>query len=91
MTRAEPVWAPKSAVAPRKRAYSVNSEGEEPMANNKFPREAVPDNDQINIHDPGEMRVWIKAFGISKEKLEEAVLLAGTDAVKVRLHLSKQT
>jgi hypothetical protein len=60
------------------------------MANNKFPREAVPDNDQINIHDPGEMRVWIKAFGISKEKLEEAVLVAGTDAVKVRLHLSKQ-
>ena len=61
------------------------------MANNKFPRAAVPDNDQINIHDAGEMRVWIKAFGISKEQLEAAVAAAGTDAVKVRLHLSKQT
>jgi hypothetical protein len=61
------------------------------VANNKFPRDAAPDNDQINIHDSNEMRVWIKAFGISKEKLEAAVLAAGTDAVKVRLHLSKQT
>ena len=60
------------------------------MANNKFPPVAAPDNDRINIHDSGEMRVWIKAFGISKEKLEAAVLAAGTDAVKVRLHLSKQ-
>jgi Protein of unknown function (DUF3606) len=61
------------------------------VATNKFPRQAAPVNDQINIHDPGEMRVWIKAFGISKEQLEAAVLAAGTDAVKVRLHLSKQT
>ena len=60
------------------------------MANNKFPQGAIADNDRINIHDSNEMRVWIKAFGISKEKLEEAVLVAGTDAVKVRLHLSKQ-
>ena len=61
------------------------------MANNKFPPVAAPGNDQINIHDDGEMRVWIKAFGISREKLEAAVLIAGTDALKVRLHLSKQT
>jgi hypothetical protein len=65
--------------------------GEERVANNKFPPVVAPDNDQINIHDSGEMRVWIKAFGISREKLEAAVLAAGTDAVKVRLHLSKQT
>ena len=61
------------------------------MANNKFPQGATADNDKINIHDSNEMRVWIKAFGISREKLEEAVLAAGTDAVKVRLYLSKQT
>ena len=60
------------------------------MVSNKFPPVAAPGNDHINIHDPGEMRVWIKAFGISREKLEAAVLAAGTDAVKVRLHLSKQ-
>jgi hypothetical protein len=60
------------------------------VANNKFPRKAVSENEQINIHDSGQMRVWIKAFGISKEELEAAVLAAGTDAVKVRLHLSKQ-
>jgi hypothetical protein len=64
--------------------------GEQRVANNKFTPVAAPDNDQINIHDAVEMRVWIKAFGISREKLEEAVLAAGTDAVKVRLHLSKQ-
>jgi Protein of unknown function (DUF3606) len=61
------------------------------MANNKFPQKAASDNDQINIHDSNEMRIWIKAFGISKEKLEAAVLVAGTDAVKVRLHLAGQT
>ena len=61
------------------------------MANNKFPKKAVADNDRINIHDSNEMRVWIKAFGISREELEAAVLAAGTDALKVRLHLSKQT
>jgi Protein of unknown function (DUF3606) len=68
-----------------------NGTGEARVTNNKFPKEAPPVNDQINIHDPGEMRVWIRAFGISKEQLEAAVLAAGTDAVKVRLHLSKQT
>jgi hypothetical protein len=61
------------------------------VANNKFPQAAAADNDKINIHDSNEMRVWIKAFGISREKLEAAVLAAGTDAVKVRLYLSKQT
>ena len=61
------------------------------MANNKFPQAAITDNDKINVHDENEMRVWIKAFGISREKLEAAVLAAGTDAVKVRLYLSKQT
>ena len=61
------------------------------MANNKFPRGVTADNDKINIHDSNDMRVWIKAFGISREKLEAAVLAAGTDAVKVRLYLSKQT
>jgi hypothetical protein len=60
------------------------------VANNKFVREAPSNGNQINIHDAGEMRVWIKAFGIPKEELEAAVLAAGTDAVKVRLHLSKQ-
>ena len=61
------------------------------MANNKFPRVATADNDKINVHDSNEMRVWIKAFGISREKLEAAVQAVGTDAVKVRLYLSKQT
>jgi Protein of unknown function (DUF3606) len=61
------------------------------VANNKFPQVAAADNDKINVHDPNEMRVWIKAFGVSREKLEAAVLAAGTDAVKVRLFLSKQT
>lgn len=61
------------------------------MANNKLPQGVTADNDKINIHDSNEMRVWIKAFGISREELEAAVLAAGTDAVKVRLYLSKQT
>ena len=59
------------------------------MTSSKFPRQMMSDNDRINVHDANEMRVWIKAFGISKEELEAAVLAVGTDAVKVRLHLSK--
>jgi len=61
------------------------------MANSKFPRRAVQGNDQINVNDPNEMRMWIKVFGVSKEQLEAAVLSAGPDAVKVRLQLSRQT
>ena len=61
------------------------------MANNKFPRAPASDNGQINVNDPNEMRMWIKAFGVSKEQLEAAVLSAGPDALKVRLQLSKQT
>lgn len=61
------------------------------MANNKVPQAVTADNDKINVHDSNEMRVWIKAFGISREELEAAVQAAGTDAVKVRLYLSKQT
>jgi hypothetical protein len=61
------------------------------VASKKLPPVAARDNDQINIHDSGEMRVWVKAFGISRERLEAAVLAAGTDALKVRLYLSKQT
>jgi hypothetical protein len=61
------------------------------VANSKFPQKAAADTDRINIHDSNEMRVWIKAFGISREELEAAVLAAGTDALKVRLYLSKQT
>jgi len=59
------------------------------VTSSKFPRRMMSDNDRINVNDANEMRVWIKAFGISKEELEAAVLAVGTDAVKVRLHLSK--
>jgi hypothetical protein len=64
---------------------------EDQMANNKFQRGAAPDDGQINVNDPNEMRMWIKAFGVSKEQLEAAVLTAGPDALKVRLQLSRQT
>jgi hypothetical protein len=59
------------------------------VTSSKVPRQMMSDNDRINVNDANEMRVWIKAFGISKEELEAAVLAVGTDAVKVRLHLPK--
>ncbi len=60
------------------------------MAHRKF-APLLPHEERIDIHDSNGMRMWVKAFGISREKLEAAVLVAGTDALKVRLHLSRET
>jgi hypothetical protein len=57
------------------------------MLDPKFRRPST-DIDRIDINDPVMARIWAKAFGISKEQLEVAVLAAGTDAAKVRRHLS---
>jgi Protein of unknown function (DUF3606) len=54
-----------------------------------IPASVESQTDRIDIHDLTEMRIWVKAFGISEEKLVAAVAVAGTDAAKVRLHLSK--
>jgi hypothetical protein len=61
------------------------------VANHKFTPKPAASGDHINLQDENEMRMWIKAFGIPREKLEAAVLAAGTDALKVRLYLARQT
>ena len=53
------------------------------------PASLASQTDRIDIHDLTEMRIWVKAFGIPEEQLLAAVAVAGTDAAKVRLHLSK--
>ena len=48
-----------------------------------------PDRDRINIHEDYEKRDWAKKFGVSEERLEQAVKKVGTNAKDVQKELGK--
>jgi hypothetical protein len=48
-----------------------------------------PDSKLINVNENYEVEYWTKEFGVSKEKLKEAVAAAGTSAAAVREYLGK--
>ena len=56
------------------------------MSDNKSNRSS-PDNKRIDINDPNEVRHWTGSFGVTAEKLKQAVEKVGTSAEKVRAHL----
>jgi hypothetical protein len=58
------------------------------MSDDKSQR-GSPDNRRIDIHDPDEVRHWSKSFGVTRERLKEAVARVGTSAEKVRESLKK--
>lgn len=58
------------------------------MTDNKHDRGAA-DRDRIAIHEDYEVAYWTKHFGVSKEKLVEAVKAVGVMAKDVRKYLGK--
>lgn len=56
------------------------------MADNTEKR-GSPDSRRINVNQEHEVRYWSKEFGVTPEKLREAVKAAGTSVEEVRKHL----
>lgn len=48
-----------------------------------------PDSKRINIHENYEVEYWTKEFGVTAEKLKQAVAAVGTSAEAVREYLKK--
>ena len=47
------------------------------------------DTTKVNIHESWELAWWSNHFGVTKERLIEAVKAVGTSADAVRRHLGK--
>lgn len=48
-----------------------------------------PDRDRINVNEEYELRDWSQKFGVTPERLKEAVAKAGPMAADVAKHLGK--
>jgi hypothetical protein len=48
-----------------------------------------PDSKFINVNEDYEVAYWTKEFGVSTEKLKEAVKAAGTSVSAVKEYLNK--
>jgi len=58
------------------------------MADNKNDT-GSPDRDRISLSEDYEIRDWTESFGVSEERLREAVSAVGNSADKVRAYLNK--
>jgi hypothetical protein len=58
------------------------------MTDNKQDR-GKADRERINIHEAYEVEYWTKHFGVSKDKLVEAVKAVGVMARDVKAYLGK--
>jgi hypothetical protein len=47
------------------------------------------DPKQVNTHETWEVDYWSKKFGVTPEKLKQAVKAVGTQVTKVQQHLGK--
>ncbi|MFJ3482183.1 DUF3606 domain-containing protein [Pseudomonas sp. NPDC090202] len=47
------------------------------------------DATKINVHEDWELSYWSSHFGVSKEKLKQAVAAAGVQTSAVKKHLGK--
>ncbi|HTQ15270.1 MAG TPA: DUF3606 domain-containing protein [Rhizomicrobium sp.] len=58
------------------------------MTDNKSDRGAA-DRERINIHESYEVEYWTRHFGVTREKLIEAVKAVGVMAKDVKAYLGK--
>jgi hypothetical protein len=49
-----------------------------------------PDPSKINVHEPWELEYWTKKFGVTADRLREAVKAVGTSVKAVTEHLRKR-
>lgn len=47
------------------------------------------DSSKINVHEPYELNYWSDHFGVSKEKIKDAVRAVGVMVDKVKAYLGK--
>jgi hypothetical protein len=47
------------------------------------------DANKVNIHEPYEVEYWTKKWGVTKEKLQEAVKNVGVSSAAVAKYLGK--
>ncbi|WP_419487357.1 DUF3606 domain-containing protein [Chryseobacterium bernardetii] len=47
------------------------------------------DATKVNVNETWELEYWSKKFGVTKEKLKEAVKVVGTSAAAVQQYLGK--
>jgi hypothetical protein len=52
-------------------------------------KKGPPDGIRINIHEPWELRDWSQHFGVTPEKLKEAVAAVGVMTKDVKRYLGK--
>jgi len=52
-------------------------------------RKESADLRRVNVHEEHELKYWVKEFGVSKERIIEAVYAVGTSAETVRKYLNK--
>ena len=50
-------------------------------------RKEQPDRSKINMHEPHEVKYWLRALGVSKDDLQKAVDKVGNSAATVRKQL----
>ena len=48
-----------------------------------------PDRDRINVNEDYELQYWSEKFGVSRERLKEAVDAVGTSVDAVQKYLNK--
>jgi hypothetical protein len=48
-----------------------------------------PDRDRINVNEDYELQYWSEKFGVSRDRLKEAVKAAGTSVKDVQEYLNK--
>lgn len=49
-----------------------------------------PDRSLVNVNQKHELEYWTKKWGVSEDKLRQAVAAVGTSAAKVAQHLGKR-
>jgi Protein of unknown function (DUF3606) len=52
-------------------------------------RKATPDRSKINMHQPEEVKFWIRHLNVSKEDLQKAIDKVGNAAAAVRKELAR--
>jgi len=48
-----------------------------------------PDRDRINVNEDYELQYWSEKFGVSRDRLKEAVEAVGTSVEAVQKYLNK--
>jgi hypothetical protein len=68
-------------------AVDGNHEQQEPVMADDLKNRGGRDRKRIDVGQEHELRDWSEKFGVTKEKLKEAVQAVGDDASKVEQHL----